>query len=235
MRFRHVCLGLGMLAAVPGTAVAQDEDEKFGAAGYDTAPSSNIYVEGRAALVFLTEQDVSGAINGDVQSDPGFGGSLTVGYHLFENFRVEFEGTLDVHDVDEATPLSPQLQQRVASNPRVSADDVAGQGDTITLGAFGNGYYDFDTGTAFTPYIGAGFGVLRIDAEYESFGLNDKDHVPAYQGMVGVSWHVTRQTALTLGYRYRAALTDPEFGAPAGDIETEYANHGAHLGLRYRF
>jgi opacity protein-like surface antigen len=226
MRFWHACVGLGLLAAVPGTAAAQADDETFGASGYDKAPASDIYVEGRAALVFLTDQEVDGALSGDVDSDPGFGGSLTVGYHVLDNVRVEFEGTLDVNDVDTASPVT-------AAAPAARNPD--GIGDTITLGAFANGYYDIDTGTAFTPYFGGGLGVLRIDAEYGAFGLNDKDHVPAYQWMLGVSWNVTRQTALTLGYRYRAAIDDPEFGAPAGSIETEYVNHGPQLGLRYRF
>jgi opacity protein-like surface antigen len=145
---------------------------------------------------------------------------------VLDNVRVEFEGTLDVNDVDTASPVT-------AAAPAARNPD--GIGDTITLGAFANGYYDIDTGTAFTPYFGGGLGVLRIDAEYGAFGLNDKDHVPAYQWMLGVSWNVTRQTALTLGYRYRAAIDDPEFGAPAGSIETEYVNHGPQLGLRYRF
>lgn len=226
MRFRHVCWMLGALAVAPGFAAAQDNGEKFGAAGYDKAPSTNIYVEGRAALVLLRDQDIDGAISGDVESDPGFGGSLTIGYHLFERFRVELEGTLDVNDVDTASPVT------AAAAPTRTPSST---GDTVTLGAFANGFYDIDTGTAFTPYVGGGFGVLRIDAEYGAFGLNDKDHVPAYQGMLGVAWNVTRQTALTLGYRYRAAMSDPEFGAPAGSIETEYSNHGAQLGLRYRF
>jgi len=226
MRLRDACLGVAMLAAVPTAAVAQDDGETFGSAGYDSAPSSDIYVEGRAALVFLTDQEVDGAINGDVQSDIGFGGSLTIGYHVYDNFRVEFEGSLDANDVDTASPVTSGAPQ--SRNP-------GGLGDTITLGAFANAYYDVATGTAFTPYFGAGLGGLRIDAEYGAFGLNDKDHVPAYQLMVGVGWHVTRKTALTLGYRYRAAISDPEFGAPAGTIESEYVNHGPQLGLRYRF
>jgi opacity protein-like surface antigen len=226
MRFRHAFSILGVIAGLPSAAAAQESDTTYGAAGYDSAPATDIYVEGHASLTFLSDQDVDGALSGDVTSDLGFGGALTVGYHLFDNVRVEIEGSLDANDVDDARPITqaaPQVQ-----NP-------GGVGDTITLGVFGNGLYDIDTGTAFTPYVGGGLGFLRIDAEYGAFGLNDKDHVPAYQWMVGVSWNVTRQTAVTLGYRYRAAIEDPEFGAPAGSIETDYVNHGPELGLRYRF
>lgn len=226
MRVRLGCLFAGVVAALPVAAPAQDDAEPYGAAGYDAAPSTNVYVEGRAALVFLRDQDVSGAVNGEVESDTGFGGSLTVGYHLLESVRVELEGTLDVNDVDTARPVTVPVRPR--QNP-------AGSGDTLTIGAFGNAYYDVDTGTAFTPYVGAGFGVLRIDAEYDAFALEDKDTLPAYQAMVGLTWNVTRKTGLTLGYRFRSTIDDPEFDAPAGSVETESTTHGVQLGLRYRF
>ena len=218
------------LALPAGGAPAQAQDDRFGASGYDTAPATNIYVEGRAALTLLMDQDVSGDLDGDASFDPGFGGSLAVGYHVLDSLRVELEGIVDVNDVDAATPVTPQGQQQA---PR--GGSASGVGDTITTGGFVNAAYDIDTGTAFTPYVGGGFGVLRIDAEYGAYALNDDDVLPAYQVLTGVSWNVVRRTALTLSYRYRRTVGDPEFTGPSGDIETEYGSHGFQLGLRYRF
>ena len=220
MRIRFGCLAGALALALPGAALAQDGDERFGAAGYDNAPATNIYVEGRAALTLLMDQDVSGGTNGDASFDPGFGGSLAVGYHVFDSVRVELEAVADASDIDRASPITAGR---------------AGTGDTITMGGFVNGAYDIDTGTAFTPYIGGGLGVLRIDAEYGAFGADDEDVMPAYQVLTGVSWQVVRQTALTLGYRYRRTIGDPRFDAPGGAIETEYGSHGFQIGLRYRF
>ncbi len=235
MRIRNGCIAGALALALPGAALAQNGDERFGAAGYDTAPQTNIYVEGRAALTLLMDQDVSGGTNGDASFDPGFSGSLAVGYHVLDPLRVELEAVAGVSDIDDSGPLSQQAQQRVARNRQLSPEDVAGQGDTVTMGGFVNGAYDIDTGTAFTPYIGGGLGVLRIDAEYGAFGADDTDVMPAYQVLTGVSWHVVRQTALTLGYHYRRTIGEAEFDSPGGKVKTDYGSHGFQIGLRYRF
>ncbi|MBX2836750.1 MAG: outer membrane beta-barrel protein [Gammaproteobacteria bacterium] len=70
-----------------------------------------------------------------------------------------------------------------------------------------NGYYDFATASAFTPYVGAGLGVAMIEAE--GFGvdaipdvLDDDDTVIAYQIMAGIGYELSDRTNLFAEYRY---------------------------------
>ena len=80
-----------------------------------------------------------------------------------------------------------------------------------------NGYYDFSTASAFTPYVGGGLGVAMIEAE--GFGvaaipdvLDDDDTVIAYQAMVGIGYDLSDRTNLFAEYRY--------FGTESADVTT---------------
>lgn len=66
-----------------------------------------------------------------------------------------------------------------------------------------NAYYDLDTGTAFTPYLGAGLGVAQINTSLGDIGHSA--FVPA--GQLGAGVRVATGTAATidLGYRLRVA------------------------------
>ncbi len=103
--------------------------------------------------------------------------------------------------------------------------------------------YDINTGTPFTPYIGAGIGWAFLDANDikrgSGFAVDDTDNRFAYQGIVGVAYSLTPQWKLSLDYRYFATL-DPEFTAKnaAGvsrNVESDYNSHAVMLGLRYHF
>ncbi len=101
----------------------------------------------------------------------------------------------------------------------------------------GNGYYAFDLGAGFKPFIGAGIGIAYLDAELDlsvpGFGAasaSDDDTVFAYQGIAGVEYEIpTDMATIALGVRYSYfATTDPDFGG----IEAEYATHNIMFGVR---
>ena len=101
-----------------------------------------------------------------------------------------------------------------------------------------NAYYDIDTGTKFTPYVGAGIGMAHLKAKVD---FMDGDDVPgkskttfAWQAGAGVSYAMTDNLALDLGYRYNdyGDVTVDVYG-----IKTEFdsTSHEFLFGVRYTF
>ena len=99
----------------------------------------------------------------------------------------------------------------------------------------GNGYYAFDVGGGFKPFIGAGIGIAYLDAELSAPGVgpgsvSDDDTVFAYQGIAGVEYEILTDSAtIALGVRYSYfATTDYDFA----DAELEYGTHNVMFGVR---
>ena len=135
-----------------------------------------------------------------------------------------------------------------------SNEDRAGQIDSKTL--FLNFYFDIDTGTIFTPYIGAGLGVhnAALDYNFKSgrYSIPEtrtSDWKFAWNVGAGVGVRVTQNLTLDLGYRYSDLGS---FGMTAGLYKDDYNNsstwrekeehfdydlkaHEVLLGLRYTF
>ncbi len=65
-----------------------------------------------------------------------------------------------------------------------------------------SGYYDFETGSAWTPHVGVGMGLIIF---IESIAL------PSVKGSVGVTWAVAEQLALNLNVGIYTVLTLPLF------------------------
>ena len=100
-----------------------------------------------------------------------------------------------------------------------------------------NGYYDFTNSSNFTPYVSAGLGFSKIEAnDYNIIGsgepdLNDDDTVFAYQVGAGVGYAVNAQFTIDVKYRYFAAEDAKLFET----AEVEIASHDLLLGLRFNF
>ncbi len=97
-------------------------------------------------------------------------------------------------------------------------------------GYFGmlNGYYDFDFGGLFTPFIGLGGGGAVIDAKL----VSDYDVVYAYRGIAGVSYDSSRGVSFNLSYNY-FSTDNPRFTiAPGFEIESRIRAHVVMLGVR---
>jgi len=218
-------LCFGGLALGGGTALAQDGGR------YGDGPAPGLYLEGRVAASILSDADLEDDVDGEVSFDTGFGGGAALGYRVLPNWRVEVEGVADTNNVETARPIDPDVAQQAAA----AGIDPSGLGDLITIGGFVNGYYDIDTGTAFRPFVGLGVGGMHFEAEFGGPAIDDTDFVPAYQARTGVAWTVTGDTALALGYRYRATISDPEFDSPQGTVEMDYSGHAVELSLRLGF
>lgn len=148
----------------------------------------------------------------EVKTDIGFlGGRLGVGYAIF-GFRPELSGGYRVATI-----------QGTGQNRNLTAIDV-----------IASVYYDVDTGTPLTPYVGAGGGMSSITIRRGEVApaTPPSAWAIAFQGAAGVGYDLTDTLTATLGYR----LT--------GTLETTFKDHGklelalghaGELGLRVRF
>ena len=189
-----------------------------------------MYVSGNVGAVALSDSDVS---------VDGYSGSLDLGYDT------GYALTVAVGRKVEYVRLEGELGYRATDmegyNYTDSSITASLGGDVKALSFMVNTYFDINTGTSFTPFIGGGIGFANIDAEVtgtlEEDGEvvlegseGDDDTVFAYQVIAGVAFAMTDNTFLDLSYRY-FATSDPEFG----DIRGEYGGHNLMLGLRYSF
>jgi len=183
--------------------------------------------------------------NGDPHSwnagshwDSTFGGSLAVGYDLSKKLRVPVRGELEYAAFTKA-----EVEGTVWNNIKQS-------NKIQTL--FANVYYDIDTGTKFTPYVGAGMGAGFIRTEggkadngWVSTGSKTITNF-AWNIGLGLGYEVTNNIALDVGYRFAdlgKAVTkwrDMEWSwGGAGDgykISTKRIyQHQFSLGARFTF
>ncbi len=150
-------------------------------------------------------EDNNGAKIG-YSTDSGISGSAGLGYKISNGFRIDGEYTYRDNEI--------------------KAMGIKGNIESHSLMA--NGYVDIPTGGKITPYIGAGAGVSNV-----SDGDVD-DTVFAYQGMAGLSYAVSEQTAIQLGYKYFATST-PKYDVGFGKVKAPYRTHNLELGVRYSF
>jgi opacity protein-like surface antigen len=100
----------------------------------------------------------------------------------------------------------------------------AGAGDDESAAIMGNAYWDIETNTRFTPYIGAGIGAAWVDIDTAG---GDDSWEFAYQGMAGANFDVAPNW--TVGAEYRYFATTEVAGS------TDYNNHGVLGTVRYTY
>jgi OmpA-OmpF porin, OOP family len=117
-------------------------------------------------------------------------------------------------------------------------DDVSGEASSWA--AMLNGYYDFNRGGRFEPYIGLGVGAAKVDVDLDAPRGSADDTVLAYQAMAGVAIGLTERLDLDIGVRYFAA---PEIDTTEAfdstltlqESEVDYEHTAVTLGLRWQF
>lgn len=174
------------------------------AAGAASAQDSGWYVRGDLGGNFQGEVDGSPK----AKADDGWIVSGGGGYALGNGFRAE--GELAYLDSD--------------------LKGSAG-GDVKTLGAFANGYYDFNTGTKFTPFVGAGIGFANV--KVDSPLVDDDDTGFAYQVKAGVGYQFNDRLIGEAAYRYMG-VTDVTIGSGVNRLDGDFTSHAVTVGLRYK-
>ena len=105
-----------------------------------------------------------------------------------------------------------------------------------------NVYYDIDTGTEITPYIGVGGGVSNVSFKFKEtltpreYEVEDSVMALAFQAAAGIGYAVMDELTLTLGYRLIGTL-ESQFSKFETSKEKMgmTLNHTVELGLRYSF
>ena len=153
-----------------------------------------------------------------------FGAGAGVGYHFDDNFRADL--TISYLGKDTA--------------------DYSWLGDTAN-GSYSawsglvSGYYDIATIAGFTPYVGAGVGLLYSRQKYDIAApsiphfatLDDSSYDFAYALMAGASYKMTDNVSLDLGYQFLHAPDAKYLDEGTFTLREGRARHQIKLGLRY--
>lgn len=210
---------LVVLLLIPAAATVAD----FGIVG------SGLYISSSGGLAMMpdttdTEQDINGDTEADWDMEPGFGLSSAIGYD-FGDFRADAEFSF----------LSAKFDH--------DATEAADADDSFTIIAVtANAWYDQETGTPFSPYIGAGVGIANLTANIP----DDDDEVNfdgnawglAYQIGAGVGYEITEGLSLTAGYQFIGTIDKTEIKDSSDDDKTLSPSLMAHqikLGVLYEF
>jgi outer membrane protein OmpA-like peptidoglycan-associated protein len=185
-----------------------------------------LYIGGAAGPDFAVDSKSSGGgYSGTAHYDIGPAALLSLGYG-FGAFRGEIEESYNKNDVNG---IGGSSLSHAGGNAR----------SWTTLF---NGFYDFNTGTPWTPYVGAGVGFDLFHASLNGTtpsgrgvtAYNGSDTTFAYQFIGGVSYALSPNLSLTTDYRYLAS-TDASIKSGNGNWKVENANHIITAGLRWTF
>ncbi len=140
---------------------------------------------------------------------PSFTGGVGVGYVWGPHFRTDF--TVDVHSIMTSKYTGTLVYNDGVNDQELVIRDKTRFMSTILLW---NAYYDFRTGTAFSPYVGGGLGfavnqLTRSDSSTDggaTGGLEVSDRTTrvnfAGAAMAGVTYDINSIVSLDVGYRY---------------------------------
>jgi opacity protein-like surface antigen len=202
---------------------------------YISAPAENYsrgdwYVSGLAGLSFVPKHSFTNtnAVTGSVNSKSGFNLGAALGYRFSNNLRAE--AAIDYID-------------NSSKNFSIAGTSIASSGDIKVSTYMANLLYDFDTQSAFTPYVGIGAGYAKvkynITATTGPAGATNSSNVFAYQGIVGLGYDVSENVRLNLDYKYlRTASGSYTLTTPAGvsgSYRRKYSAHRISLGATYFF
>jgi opacity protein-like surface antigen len=191
-----LCLVLAAFFALPALAAAEVN-------GVYIAPRFLVGIQDSGSI--STSDGFSDAFS--QHSQAVFGGALAVGYNFAPKFKL---------------PIRAELEYALRSNSQNKKDGSFDDGGPVnwetkhTLNIstlFVNAYFDFNTGTAFTPYIGAGAGmafnytgakgeVSVPGAGAVSLSADQYDTTFAWNVGAGLSYAFTENIAADLGYRF---------------------------------
>jgi outer membrane protein OmpA-like peptidoglycan-associated protein len=189
------------------------------ATGIARAETSRPYVMLGGGLSFLEDPEFSGggtSVDANA-NNPGWAVMGGAGIGIFNNFRTELELAHRRNTFDPTGDLSAS---------------------TLML----NFLYDIPVHIGpFTPYIGAGAGYGRFNADNVGLGgaigtVDDSDWAWTYQGIAGVAAPLTNSLKLTLDYRYLSTFNDLEYRSSTGvSTDADYTDHVFMVGLRWTF
>ena len=184
------------------------------------ATDDSFYIKANVGVGMAMDSDIDNVPNaGDTAKmtyDSGFVGSIAAGYDFANPLRLEIELIRQKNDLDIT-----------------SYNNFYGtfnEGDLKTRSFMFNGFYDVDTGSAWTPFIGAGLGWSKLDINDPGFNDSDSDDVFTYQFIGGVAYAFNDQWSVDAQYRFMGTSDATIDGA-----DFSVNSNNLMLGLRYSF
>lgn len=171
---------------------------------------------GSGALALVIPAPGSTVAGGDIHAGQGPGLHAAVGY-AYRNARAETEfGVFNVNGDDS--------------------------GDLAVYSLMFNVYYDWHTGSPWTPYVGGGVGLAVVEYDTLRPGgpgpgpLNGTDAAFAWQLLTGLEYAFNQQSSLYAGYRYFTVANATARIEDDGHTGVRtLPSHQIELGVRYRF
>jgi opacity protein-like surface antigen len=195
------------------------------------AAAEGYYIGIQGGGGFLSESkasDQEGSVN--FSYDPGFDGSVTLGYDLggehpnIGKGRVELEFNTGSNDISKAEFVEGKV-------------GVDGSADRISIMLNTIGEYVTESGMIIYALLGLGWAEISLDNVSilgEPF-VDDSNSQLAYQVGLGVGRRLGEHFVFDVSYRYYGT-TDPEFTKKDGtNLDYEYASHRVLAGLRFYF
>lgn len=179
--------------------------------------TKGVYVSALGGVAFLTDSDMKDDRRDTVDTDPGYAFALAVGKRigaLDKRVRVEGEIGYQKNEVDS----------------RTRRDDATG--DIKAYSFLVNGYFDLVKGKKIVPYLTAGIGAAKVDADVNRFAHVD-DIGLAYQVGAGIAYHISDNWHIDLKYRFFSVVEVDGFGLE--NLNPEFTSNNVFVGIRYRF
>jgi outer membrane immunogenic protein len=201
----------------------------FMAPTYVFASDKNVYFSGSIGLLFsdaagvdsqnATLSAIARATDAKIEANTGIAVTGAVGMRLMPKVRGEVEYAYRTAGLDKVTS---------------NVGNAGLQGDININSLMFNAYYDHDTASSWTPYVGGGLGVAWTKADgFGGLGAvfsNQTVSDVAYQVMAGLAYDVSAEVDLNVGYRY-FGTSDADFTLLSASIDT----HAIEFGMRYSF
>jgi outer membrane immunogenic protein len=184
------------------------------AASATQAMAAGPYIGVSGGVSIFHDSDISADGLGNIATvsyDTGGAVNVNAGYD-FGTGRIEAEWGYKTADVDHVDPSG------LRRNSGLTNLDVTIKSYMV------NGYYDFRNPSRFTPFIGAGIGLLDGD-----FGGENMSEF-GYQFMAGVGFKADPHVTFDLSYRYQGASDFTRDG-----VSTSYGSSNILAGIRYNF
>lgn len=215
MKLHHLLMGTALALVMPVVASAQSLPE-------------GVYLGSQIGVNWLQDSDHDTAtLTNKVSAKEAIAAVLEAGYQFGDGLRIGVEGGYSVHEVDG---ISGGPATRIAR----------AIGDTTTFTLMGVVQKEFDIGSPFRPYVGAGagWGWVNNDAVGPLFSNTNYSESAqdsfAYQLNAGVAYALADNLDLTMGYRYQA-IDNLKFKNETPTFKREYDSHTLFIGVRTVF
>ncbi len=188
----------------------------------------------------LDDASFSGSIGGstetvDTDFDSGFSFGAAIGYTFASAGNVNFRGEIDLSFAQNDADTIDFSGNGAGNEGNVS-------GDIQSTRLFANVLADFQTGSAFTPYIGGGlgFGFHEFDVAYGGapVRLTGDDESFSTQIILGASYSLNDRTSLFADARF---IRDYDVSTPrvtpggTATVEDDLDSYQLNAGIRFNF